>query len=52
MEKPYKTAHTKLLTGKLAHKICAKNAQNTAKLAEMAKIAFNKTREKLKLAQL
>ena len=40
---------------KLAHKICAKNAQNRANLAKMPKIAqkrpktFNKTREKTKI---
>ena len=39
---------------KLAHKICAKNAQNRAKFAKIPKIAqkrpktFNKTREKNK----
>ena len=43
-------------TEKLAHKICAKNAQKHAILAKMAKIAqkkpktFNKTREKTKVS--
>ena len=54
MEKAYKIPHAKLEYEKLAHKICAKNAQNRAKSAEMPKIAqkrpknFNKTREKSK----
>ena len=48
MEKSYKIAHTKLRDWK----ICAKNAQNCAQLAKMAKIihkrpkTFNKTSEK------
>ena len=54
MEKAYKIAHTKRWVWKLAHKICAKNGENCAKLAKMPKIAqkrpktFNKTCEKPK----
>ena len=59
MEKVYKTAHENFDCEKLAHKTCAKNGQNHAKLAKMPNIApkrpktFNKTREKKqKLAEL
>ena len=51
VEKAYKIANE---SEKLAHKICAKNAQHRTKLAKMAKIAqkrpttFNKEREKTK----
>ena len=54
MEKAYKIEHAKLESGKLAHKICAKNAQNHAKFAKMPKKAqkrqknFNEMREKTK----
>ena len=39
MEKAYKIAYQNFETEKLKHKICAKNAQNCAKLAKRAKIA-------------
>ena len=52
MQKKLTKQHTQSFeTEKLAHKICAKNAQNHAKLATMAKIAqkrpktFDKARE-------
>ena len=39
MGKSYKIAHTKFDSKKLAHKICAKHAQNRGKLAKILKIA-------------
>ena len=49
MEKAYKIAQN-FETKKLAHKICAKNAQNHAKMAKIAQKrpkTFNKMRENL-----